>query len=88
MFPYQIYSSSLDSSSSSWAVFLAGFFFFLFFLPFAPVDLAIGRSRIFRISSSSIFLSDLILERSRVGGAASLVMPFFVIAINGVSAES
>jgi hypothetical protein len=34
-----------------------------------------------RISSSSIFLSDLTLLRSKAGGAPSLVMPFLVIAV-------
>lgn len=39
-------------------------FFFLFLLALEPVDLAKGRSRILRISSSSIFLSVLNLDRS------------------------
>lgn len=85
-----LYSSSLDSSSSSFScccscVAFFGFFFFFLFLPLEPVDLANGCSRIFKISSSSIFLSDLNLERSRVGGAASLVIPFFVMAVRVVS---
>lgn len=53
-----IHSSSLESSSSSSVAFFANFFFFFFlFFPFAPVDFAIGCSRIFRISSSVIFFS-------------------------------
>ena len=81
------HSSSLDSSSSSSsssavaaAAFLAGFFFFFLFLLFAPVDRAAGCSKIFKISSSWIFLSDFTFSRSKGGGAASLVMPFLVIA--------
>ena len=74
----EAYSSSLDSSSAS--AFFAGFFFFLFFLFLDPVDLAKGRSRILRISSSSIFLSDLYWDRSSGAAAASLVRPFLVIA--------
>lgn len=73
----QVYSSLSSSLSSS--SFLATFFFFFLFF-FAPVDLDRGCSRIFRISSSSIFLSDLTFARSRAGGAASLVKPFLVIA--------
>ena len=74
------YSESLSSSSPA-AAFAAGFFFFfLFLLPFDPVLLAIGCSRIFKISSSSIFLSLLIASRSIAGGADSLVRPFLVSA--------
>lgn len=61
--------------------FLAVFFFFFLFFPLAPVDRARGFSRISRISSSVIFLSDRTLSRSRGGGAASFVRPFFVIAV-------
>lgn len=81
-----LHSSSLSSSSSSSsssvaaAAFLAGFFFFFLFLLFVPVDLANGRSRIARISSSSSFLSDLTASRSNGGGAARRTKPFFVIA--------
>ena len=68
-----IYSLSPESA------FLAAFFLlFLFFLE--PVDLDRGRSRILRISSSSIFLSDLTLVKSGAAGAVSLVIPFLVIA--------
>lgn len=78
------YSSSLSSSSSSSssaaAAFFAGFFFFFLFLLFDPVDFDSGCSRIFKISSSSIFLSDLTASKSRAGGAANRVMPFLVIA--------
>ena len=78
------YSSlSSDSSSESWAAaaaFLAGFFFFLLLL-FFPVFLDSGCSKIFRISSSVIFLSELTLPRSKAGAAASLVMPFLVMAV-------
>jgi hypothetical protein len=49
------------------------------------VDLLVGRSRIFKISSSSIFLSDLTESRSKEGGAARRVRPFFVIAVERVS---
>jgi hypothetical protein len=56
---------------------VAFFFLFLFFL--LPVERAIGCSRIFRISSSSIFLSDLNCSRLTLG-AASLVIPFLVMA--------
>lgn len=83
----RVYSPSLDSSPP-WpaSAFLAGFLlFFLFFLFLEPVDLASGRSRILRISSSSIFLSVLNLDRSGWFGAASRVMPFLVIAVNEVS---
>ena len=79
----KLHSSSLDSSSSSSssaAGFFAGFFFFFLFLLFVPVALDIGLSRICKISSSSIFLSDLIESKSNGGGAARRVMPFFVIA--------
>lgn len=55
--------------------------FFLFFLVFLdPVDLDSGVSRIFKISSSSIFLSVLNLDKSGGLAAAILVMPFLVIA--------
>lgn len=76
---HQIYSSSLLSSSSAAAAFLAGFFFLLafFFTSFAS-----GCSRILRISSSVIFLSLLILDRSSAGGAAIFCRPFLVIARN------
>jgi hypothetical protein len=78
------HSSSLSSSSSlpssAAATFLAGFFFFFLFLLFAPVDFANGLSRILRTSSSSIFLSDLTFSRSSGGGAASRMIPFFVMA--------
>src|SRR2546421_1112284 len=74
------HSSSLDSSSSSEAAFFAGFFFFFLFLLFDPVDLDSGFSNICKISSSVILWSDFKLPKSGVGGAASLVMPFLVIA--------
>ena len=78
------HSSSLDSSSSSSSsfstAFLAGFFFFFLFLLFELVALAIGCSRILRISSSTIFLSDFHFARSGVGAADNRVRPFFVIA--------
>lgn len=78
------YSLSESSESPPAAAFLAGFFFLplLFFL---PVFLARGCSRIFRTSSSVIFLSDWTLDRSRAGGPPSLVMPFLVMAGNFVS---
>lgn len=76
--PYS--SSLLSSSSSSAAAFLAVFFFFFRFLFLVEV-LPIGCSRILRTSSSVIFLSVLYLERSGDGGAAILVMPFLVTAI-------
>jgi hypothetical protein len=64
------YSSSPLSSSSAAAspaaAFLAGFFFF--FLFFLVEAFPMGCSRILRISSSSIFLSDLTFSRSRAGG--------------------
>ena len=75
-----IHSSSLESSSSSSATFLAGFFFFFLFLPFAPVDLATGCSRIRRTSSSVIFFSDLYCSKSGGGGALRRTIPFFVMA--------
>lgn len=76
----KIYSLSSESSSSPpSAAFLAGFFF-LALLFFLPVFLARGCSRIFRSSSSVIFLSDLTFSRSRAGGPPSLVIPFLVIA--------
>lgn len=74
------HSSSLDSSSSSSVAFFAGFFFFFLFFPLAPVDLAVGCSRIFRICSSVIFLSVLYFETSNAGGAARRTRPFLVIA--------
>ena len=73
------HSSSLESSSSSLSIFFAGFFLFLDFF-FPPVDFDIGRSKIFRIPSSVIFLSDFTLSRYGDGGAASRVIPFLVIA--------
>lgn len=79
-FSTSAYSSSLSSSASPAAAFLAGFFFFLFLFLLLVVFLDRGCSRILRISSSSIFLSDLTLLRSRAGGAPSLVMPFLVMA--------
>jgi hypothetical protein len=83
------HSSSLDDSSSSEAAFFVGFFFFFFlFLLFDPVDLDSGFSNICKISSSVILLSDFKLSKSRVGGAASLVMPFLVIAKRFVSQTS
>lgn len=75
-------SSSSSSSSAAAAAFFAGFFFFFLFLFFAPVDFEIGCSRIFKISSSSIFLSDLTASKSNGGGAANRVMPFFVTALH------
>ena len=75
------HSSSLVSSSSSSAGFFAGFFFFFLFLLFAPVDLAVGCSRIFKISSSVIFLSVLYFDSSGAGGAAKRTSPFLVMAI-------
>lgn len=74
-------SSELSSAAAAAAAFLAGFFFFLLFF-FLPVFLAMGCSRILRISSSSIFLSVLYLLRSSAGAAPSLVMPFLVMAIH------
>jgi hypothetical protein len=74
-------SSSLDSSSSSETAFLAGFFFFFLFLLFDPVDFDSGFSNICRISSSVILWSDFKLPKPGVGGAANLVIPFFVIAM-------
>ncbi len=72
------YSSSLlSSSSSAAAAFLAGFFFFLFF---DFVSFARGCSKILRTSSSVIFLSLLIFDKSRDGGAAIFCRPFFVMA--------
>ena len=67
---------------SSWApsAFLAAAFFFLFLLVLLPVERAKGRSRILRISSSSIFLSVWYLERSGALGAARRVIPFLVMA--------
>lgn len=59
------------------------FFLLLFFL--LPVERVRGCSRILRISSSSSFLSDLICSRSTGLGAASLVRPFLVMAVSGVS---
>lgn len=56
-------------------------FFFLLLLFLLPVERARGCSRILRISSSSIFLSDLYSSRSMGAGAASLVRPFLVMAI-------
>jgi hypothetical protein len=52
------------------------FFLFLFF-----DSLAMGCSRILRISSSVIFLSVLNLVRSGVGGALRRVIPFLVTAV-------
>ncbi len=74
-----IHSSSLESSSSSVA-FFASFFFFFLFLPFAPVDLAKGCSRILRISSSVIFFSVLYCSKFGAGGAPKRTIPFFVMA--------
>lgn len=68
----------LYSASASSAVPSAFFFLFLGF--FFPVFLAKGCSRIFRISSSVIFLSVWYLLRSSSGGPPSLVMPFLVMA--------
>lgn len=76
----KVHSSSLESSSSSSAAFLASFFFFFLFLPFAPVDFAVGCSRIFKISSSVIFLFVLYLDSSGGGGALKRTSPFFVMA--------
>ena len=75
-----IQSSSLESSSSSSVAFFADFFFFFLFFPFAPVDLAIGCSRIFRISSSVIFFSVLYCSKFGAGGALKRTIPFFVMA--------
>lgn len=75
-----IHSSSLESSSSSSVTFLAGFFFFFLFFPFAPVDLATGCSRIFKISSSVIFFSVLYCSKFGAGGALKRTIPFFVMA--------
>src|ERR1700759_3967515 len=69
------HSSSLLSSSPD---FFAAFFFFFLFL---PEFLESGCSRIFKISSSVIFLSDLYCAGSTVGGAAKRVNPFLVIAV-------
>ena len=73
-----IYSSSAFSPS-----FLAAFFFLFLFL--LPVFLERGWARMARISSSSIFLSVLNLERSSAGAAPSLVRPFLVMAMEPVS---
>lgn len=63
----------------------AFFFLFLFFL---PVLRDRGCSRILRISSSTIFLSDFTLARSKAGGAPTLERPFLVMAtINHLSAH-
>lgn len=75
-----IHSSSLESSSSSSVAFFANFFFFFLFFPFAPVDLAIGCSRIFRISSSVIFFSVSYCSKFGAGGALKRTIPFFVMA--------
>lgn len=77
---YSSLSSSSSSSSFSLAAFFAGFFLFFLLLLLLPVDFANGCSRIFRTSSSVIFLSVLYLARSGAGGALSRVRPFFVIA--------
>lgn len=75
-----LYSSS--SLSSSPAFFAAGFFFFLFL---DLVSFASGCFKISRISSSVIFLSDLYLDGSKAGGAASFWRPFLVMAERDVS---
>ena len=75
---HMLYSSSLLSSSSA-SDFLADFFFFLLLL-LGFVSLARGCSKIFRTSSSVIFLSVLYSVKSRAGGAASRWRPFLVIA--------
>src|SRR4051812_2543299 len=82
------YSSSAAASSSASASpsFLAGFFFLLLFF-LLPVFRDRGCSRILRISSSSIFLSDSYLLMSRGGGPPSLVMPFLVMARNKSAIE-
>jgi hypothetical protein len=54
-------------------------------LLFDPVDLDSGFSNICKISSSVILWSDFKLPKSGVGGAASLVMPFLVMANRFVS---
>lgn len=73
-------SSPLSSSASpaAAAAFLAGFFFLLLVL--ALTSLASGCLRISRISSSVIFLSDLSVDKSGVGGPASFWIPFLVMA--------
>lgn len=76
------YSSSEDSPSSSLLSFLAGFFFFFLFLDFAPVAFPMGCSRILRISSSVIFLSDFSFSRGGLIGAARRVIPFLVMAVS------
>lgn len=70
------------SKETAKSIFYSSFlaFFFLFLLVLEPVDLAKGRSRILRISSSSIFLSVWNLDKSGWAGPASLVMPFLVMA--------
>lgn len=73
LFP-TLYSASASSAVPS------AFVFFLFLGFFFPVFLARGCSRIFRISSSVIFLSVWYLLRSSSGGPPSLVMPFLVMA--------
>ena len=80
--PRHIQSSSLDSSSSSSATFFADFFFFFLFLPFAPVDLAVGCSRMFKISSSMIFFSVLYLDSSGAEGPVKRTSPFLVMAVS------
>jgi hypothetical protein len=45
--------------------------------------LDVGCSRIFKISSSSIFLSDLTKSKFKAGGAARRVRPFLVMAEDG-----
>lgn len=66
---------SIYSAPSVLVVFFLGLFFLV------PVERARGCSRILRISSSSIFLSDLIFSRSTGLAAASLVRPFLVMAV-------
>ena len=81
-------SSSSSSSSDFATAFLAGFFFFFLFFDFALLGWARGNSRIFRISSSVIFLSLLYFSRLSLGGAAKRCRPFFVMAMTCQSTHS
>lgn len=79
---HTFYSSSLSSSSSSTSAsaFLAVFFFFFLFLLLELAAFAMGCSKIFKTSSSVIFLSVLNDSRFGVGGALKRVRPFLVMA--------
>jgi len=82
----EAYSSSSSSSSDSWAsavvsAFLAGFFFFFLFLGLELAGFASGCSRIFKTSSSVIFLSVLNDSSFGAGGPLILETPFLVMAV-------